>query len=228
MVRPTGLAKITLASMPLPSYRGSIGKFSAKPTASTRRWPGVSDNAISENKSNQRLRAAHCEIHESHRERGLFGYDGTFKETLDRVWQFKKNLHLSRVFSESLRRTLEKDTRINRLEWARSVEITKITSPLFRSWGTGYGWYNVRKIVLPFPNPEISSHYFYPDLEGEGFGTWKPSQEIADSFEVKLTRDMYRAFARLQESEGFVPGLIDTKEVLYKEDFKALLQCLGA
>jgi len=84
--------------------------------------------------------------------------------------------------------------------------------------------------VLPEPNPEISSHQFYPDLEGEGFGTWKPSQEMSHvlSFEVKLTRDMYRAFARLQESDGFVPGSIDTKEVLYKDDFRALLTGLGA
>jgi len=86
----------------------------------------------------------------------------------------------------------------------------------------------VRKIVLDYPNPESGSHQFYPDLEGEGFGTWKPSKEISMSFEVQLTRDIFRAFAHLQESEGFVPGLIDTKEVLYKEDFRALLTCLGA
>lgn len=85
--------------------------------------------------------------------------------------------------------------------------------------------------MLPDPNPELTPHQFYPDKEGEGFGTWKPSQELLSnklSFEVKLTRDIYRAFARLQESEGFVPGLIDTKEVLYKDDFRALLSCLGA
>ena len=85
-------------------------------------------------------------------------------------------------------------------------------------------------IVKLNSNPELETHNFYPDMEGEGFGSWKPNQELSNmlSFEIKLTRDMYRAFARLQESEGFVPGLIDTKEVLYKDDFRALLTCLGA
>jgi len=84
--------------------------------------------------------------------------------------------------------------------------------------------------VLAEPNPEFTSHQFYPEGEVDSFDTLKPVKEISNmmSLEIKLTRDIFRAFARLQESEGFVPGLIDTKEVLYKDDFKALLTCLGA
>jgi len=68
---------------------------------------------------------------------------------------------------------------------------------------------------------------FVADAPG-GFGTWSPDQAIIQQFEVDMLRTMFRSFARLQEGENFVPGLIDTKEVLYQEDFENLLWALGA
>jgi len=207
----------------------SLGTSSTKQSTRKRSLPVVSDAEIRERKAFEKERAIHKKIRDADRQRGVFGYSATVKKREDVSLvpsRTSRKRHVNRVFSQSLPPNLEEEIRVNRLKW----NSTETTSPLFRSWGRGFGWYNARKIVLAAPNPEFTSHQFYPDLEGEGFGTWKPNQKTSNilSFEVKLTRDIYRAFARLQESEGFVPGLIDTKEVLYKDDFRALLTCLGA
>jgi len=210
--------------MSITSLWESMGKSSTKPNTKKRSRPVVTDEDIRERKAYLKERALKKEIQDADRKRGLFGYSKSVKKVDNRVSRLKRTRYVNRVF-ENLRPQMEEDIRVERLKWNSS----ETRSPLFRSWGSGYGWYNARKIVLPQPNPEFTSHQFYPDLEGEGFGTWKPSETSNIlSFEMKLTRDIYRAFARLQECEGFVPGLIDTKEVLYKDDFRALLTCLGA
>jgi len=136
----------------------------------------------------------------------------------------QRNQRVYRVFAESARSALEEDIRAVRLGWNNCQK----RSPSFHSWGKGFGWYNAKKIVLAEPNPETNPSLLYPDQEGEGFSCNSNQDQNIEEIEKKLTRDMFRAFARLQESWGFVPGLIDTKEVLYKEDFRSLLTCLGA
>jgi len=94
----------------------------------------------------------------------------------------------------------------------------------------GWGWFNVKKIAISELNTESNDNKFYPDENGKGDGSWNLLHEQSNilSFEEKFTRDLFRAFARLQENQGFIPGLIDTQEVLYRDDFKALLTSLGA
>jgi len=96
--------------------------------------------------------------------------------------------------------------------------------------GKEWGWYNVKKIVISEPKPGSNNNQLYPDENDEGYGSWNLLHEQSNilTFEEKLTRDLFRAFARLQENQGFIPGLIDTQEVLYIDDFKALLTSLGA
>jgi len=202
------------------------GKSSTK-QSNKRKRPLVSDSEIREHKEWIRQKAANKEVLDADRARGLFGYCAEVNNKEDRlVANIQRNQPVHRVFAESVRPALEEDIRTNRLEWNNCQK----RPHSFRILGKGFGWYDTRKIVLAEPNPETNPSLLYPDNEGEGFGSWNPNQDQPNilRIEVKLTRDMYRAFARLQESEGFVPGLIDTKEVLYKEDFRALFACLGA
>jgi len=216
--------KTTKPPVILSSLWESISKSSTTANTNKRMRPVVSDEEIRESKEHEKERAINQEMLAIDRQRGLYGYSGGRVSKKENAGlRFKRKRHVSRVLSESLRPTIEGDIKVDRLQWNSSENGT----PIFRGSETGIGWYNAKQIVLAEPNPETTSHQFYPDNEGEGFGTWKPSGELSNRMSL-LTRDIYRAFARLQESDGFVPGLIDTKEVLYKDDFRALLRCLGA
>jgi adenylate kinase family enzyme/Ca2+-binding EF-hand superfamily protein len=142
---------------------------------------------------------------------------------------FTSRFHLlrpvRRAFSQRVQPTIKEYSWADEPEW-NSPKVDPWLARSLRNSAQSYAG----QIVLAEPNPEFTSHQYYAEREDECPDTLKPLQDISNmmSLEIKLTRDIFRAFARLQESEGFVPGLIDTKEVLYKDDFKALLTCLGA
>jgi adenylate kinase family enzyme/Ca2+-binding EF-hand superfamily protein len=131
----------------------------------------------------------------------------------------------TRAFSQILRPSIEDYSLGDEFEWNSSGVDPLLVRRLRKSARSYAG-----QVVLAEPNPEFTSHQFHLERKVDDFEALKPVHEISSmvGLEIKLTRTIFRAFARLQESEGFVPGLIDTQEVLYKDDFKALLTCLGA
>jgi len=204
----------------------SLGKKSTNARAKKWKKYVVSDEEIRKRKADERGRSIITEMSDVATPLGLLGWTGSVKKTKQSTSNFPLLRPMRRAFSQSVSPTMEEYMYGDQLEWNSS----EISPSLFRNLKKNITLSYSRQVVLPERNPEFVSHQFYPDMEREGFETLKPSPEISNisSLEIKLTRDMYRAFARLQESEGFVPGLIDTKEVLYKDDFKALLTCLGA
>jgi len=186
----------------------------------------ISDDEIRKRKTHEKVGAVYRKISYSPRQRIPLDYNGRVMNVEDHLPRFHRKVTVSRVFSESLRPTMEEHIYVDRLGW----NISDKGPLLVNRWGKRSGLHTPGNAVLAKPNPELQSHQFYRGKKNEGFGAWKPNQEISNEpgFVMKFIRDMYRAFARLQESEGFVPGLIDTQEVLYKDDFRALLTCLGA
>jgi len=208
-----------------PSWWERVGKKSAK-TNVRKKLLVVSDEEIRKRKTHVKVRSVYVEKSDAPMQIITSRTNWKVENAEDHSSRFHKKAPMSRVFSESLRPTMVENIYVDRVGWNSSDK----GSLLVNEWEKRPRLGKAGKVMLAEPNPEFQSHQFYPEKENEGFGAWKPNQENSRklSFEMKLTRDMFRAFARLQESEGFIPGLIDTQEVLYKDDFRALLTCLGA
>jgi len=211
------------AVIPL-SWWKRLGKTSANANAK-KKMRIISDDEIRKRKALEKVRTVYREKSNAPIWTIASSYSGRIMNSEDNSSRFHQKASVNRVFSVSLRPKVEDHIYVDRLGWNNSE---KGSLPV-NGWGKSV-LHKTGKVILPEINAELQSHQFYPEKENEEFGARKRNLESSNKlrFKIKLTRDMYRAFARLQESEGFVPGLIDTQEVLYKDDFRALLTCLGA
>lgn len=211
------------AVIPL-SWWKKLGKTSANANVKKKRRV-ISDDEIRKRKALEKVRTVYREKSNAPIKTIASSYSEAIMNAEDNSSRFNRKVSVNRVFSESLRPKVEDHIYVDRLGWNNSDR----GSLSVNGWGKRV-LHKTGKVMLAETSAEFRSHQLYPKKENEEFGAWKPNLESSNKlrFDIKLTSDMYRAFARLQESEGFVPGLIDTQEVLYKDDFRALLTCLGA
>jgi len=185
----------------------------------------ITDDEIRKRKTLEKVRAVYREKSNLRIQTIASSQGGREMNAADTSSGYHPKTSVNRVFSESLRPSMEDHIYIDRLGWNNSDTV----SPSVNGWGKNV-LQKRGKVMLAGRNVEFQSHQFNPINDNEELGVLSSNLESSNKlrFDIKLIRNMFRAFARLQESEGFVPGLIDTQEVLYKDDFKALLTCLGA
>merc|ERR550534_732867 len=131
MMNFTNFIKTSKPPMILSSLWECVSKSSTIPSSKKRRRPVVSDEEIMELKEHEKERAINQEMLATDRKRGLYGFSGgTVIKKENPAMRVKRKRYVSRVLSESLRPTIERNIRVDRLQWNSS----ETDYPLFRSW----------------------------------------------------------------------------------------------